>query len=62
MGIGMALKVVDGNGRAVPPAAAALLAKLGALGGAEYERLHPFTRRTVRNTAGRVVGEIVALL
>jgi L-asparaginase II len=60
-GLGLALKVADGGaGRAVPPAAAAVLTSLGALEPAEREALASFAAPVVRNVAGRIVGRIEA--
>ncbi len=59
-GFGLALKVIDGNRRATPPAAIALLKALRALETEEVERLAAFTEPEVRNVAGRVVGKIAA--
>jgi L-asparaginase II len=50
-GLGVALKIEDGNGRAVGPAVAAFLAGLGY----PVEKLE---RATVKNSRGEVVGEI----
>jgi L-asparaginase II len=61
-GVGLATKVVDGADRATPSAVTALLAELGFLDEKARERLRPFARREVRNVAGRVTGEITALL
>jgi L-asparaginase II len=52
-GLGVALKIEDGNGRAVGPAVAAFLAGLGY----PVEKLE---RATVKNSRGEVVGEIRA--
>jgi L-asparaginase II len=51
--LGVALKIEDGNGRAVGPAVAAFLARLGY----PVEKLE---RATVTNSRGEVVGEIRA--
>lgn len=59
-GVGLALKVVDGNARAVAPATLAFLTALGALEAGEAEALAAFARPEVRNVAGRVVGKISA--
>ncbi|MGH7728622.1 MAG: asparaginase [Vulcanimicrobiaceae bacterium] len=61
-GLGLALKVVDGARRAVPPATLALLRRLGALDSGERDALAPFERVLVRNVAGRVVGVLEALV
>jgi L-asparaginase II len=52
-GLGVALKVVDGNGRAVGPALAAFLGHLD-------EPLEALATAPVENSRGEVVGEIVA--
>ena len=59
-GTGLVLKVLDGAARAVPPAAIALLARLGALDARAIAQLEPHARTPVRNVAGRIVGEIHA--
>ncbi len=59
-GLGLALKVIDGNKRAVPPAAMALLGELGALEAGERAALANFAAATVANVAGGAVGTIVA--
>jgi len=60
LGAGLVLKTVDGAARAVPPAALALLARLGALDAGAAERLQGHARPPLRNVAGRVVGELRA--
>jgi L-asparaginase II len=57
LGLGLALKVIDGSRRAMPVAATALLRELGGLDAGEAERLKSFARPEVRNVAGRIVGE-----
>jgi L-asparaginase II len=59
-GAGLVLKVVDGSRRAAPPAAIALLARLGALDEAQLVELDAHARPPVRNSAGAVVGTISA--
>lgn len=59
-GLGLALKVIDGNKRAVPPAVMALLGELGALEDSEGAALANFTQATVADVAGRPVGTIAA--
>jgi L-asparaginase II len=51
-GLGIALKIDDGAGRAAETAIAAVLAKLGML-----PRDHPLVRAPILNTVGDVVGE-----
>jgi L-asparaginase II len=59
---GFAIKCEDGNSRAVPPAAIALLDHLGLLPAAERERLGAHARPLLRNQAGSEVGAIEAAL
>jgi L-asparaginase II len=60
-GTGLALKVVDGERRAVAPATVLLLRELGALEERERNALAEFAEVDVRNAAGRSVGRIAAL-
>ncbi|MDQ2857699.1 MAG: asparaginase [Candidatus Eremiobacteraeota bacterium] len=60
VGYGLVLKVVDGNRRAAPPAAVALLSAAGWLSAMEKRALATFARADVRNVAGAVVGSIAA--
>jgi L-asparaginase II len=60
-GLGLALKVLDGTRRAAAPATLAVLEALRALEPAARTALAPHARAAVRNTAGRVVGEVAAL-
>jgi L-asparaginase II len=60
-GIGVALKVVDGSRRAAAPATLAVLDALRVLEPASREALRPHAAVPVKNVAGRVVGDIVAL-
>jgi L-asparaginase II len=58
-GLGFVLKAVDGGaGRAVPPAAVAMLEGLGAFEPAELAALEPFAAPPLRNVAGRIVGRL----
>ncbi len=57
-GIGLVIKVIDGNERARPPAAIAVLRELGAMSDEQHAKLAAFARPTLRNKAGRAVGEI----
>ncbi len=59
-GVGLAVKVRDGNGRATPPAAVAFLEELHALEPGERDALASFARPDVRNVAGRTVGYLIA--
>jgi L-asparaginase II len=58
--LGLAVKIVDGNRRATPPAVIALLKALRALEPSEIETLAPYAEPDVRNVAGRVVGVLKA--
>ena len=55
-GLGLALKVVDGSRRAVPPATMALLGEVGAFEAREHAALESFRRIEIRNVAGDGVG------
>lgn len=57
MGIGLALKVEDGNQRAQQPALIKLLQELDALADPLSPRLADLLRRPVRNSRGELVGE-----
>jgi L-asparaginase II len=58
LGLGVALKIDDGAGRAAEVVMGALLRRLGLIEEAEAERLRPVLRPTLHNRAGRAVGEI----
>jgi len=58
LGLGVALKVEDGGGRAAPVALLALLEAIGALSPAQLIALDEVARPVLRNHAGRVVGRI----
>jgi len=60
-GIGLVLKVVDGARRAAPPAALALLRRLGALDERQDRALDAHARVPLANVAGTIVGEIAML-
>ncbi|GAC1564466.1 MAG: asparaginase [Vulcanimicrobiaceae bacterium] len=60
LGLGLALKVVDGAQRAVAPATVALLTELGALDATATAELADFAAPAIANVAGDVVGGIVA--
>jgi L-asparaginase II len=59
-GLGLALKVEDGNQRAVPPAAVEALRQLRALRGLDLAPLEPHLQRVQRNWAGLPVGGVEA--
>jgi L-asparaginase II len=60
-GIGLVVKIIDGAERARPPAALALIERLGALSPAMRPELAPFAHPAVRNRAGLTVGEITTI-
>ncbi len=60
-GIGLVLKVVDGAQRAAPPAAIALLRRIGALDEEQAGALGAHSRVAVLNHAGIAVGGVAAL-
>jgi L-asparaginase II len=60
-GIGLVLKVIDGARRAAPPAALALLQRLGALDERRSAALDAHARTPIANVAGTVVGQIAML-
>ncbi len=62
LGLGLALKVVDGSRRAIAPATVALLSELGALDEAASRQLAGYGRPVVENVAGRAVGRIEPLI
>ncbi len=59
-GLGLALKIVDGTRRAVPPATIAFLDELGALEAGARATLAPFATPDVTSVTGRIVGTIRA--
>jgi L-asparaginase II len=59
-GPGIAIKLESGGGEAIPVVVIALLRQLGVLASDLPERLRPFATLTMRNWAGRDVGEIRA--
>ncbi|MHB8488362.1 MAG: asparaginase [Candidatus Dormibacteria bacterium] len=59
-GPGIAIKVEAGGGESIPVVALAVLQQLALLDADLPERLRPFARLTVRNWAGREVGEVRA--
>ena len=62
LGLGMTVKVADGNYRAVAPFVLARLEHLGVLGVKEANELEAYREPKIKNHAGRVVGEIHNLL
>jgi L-asparaginase II len=58
LGLGLAVKVADGNARALGPSVVAILRQLKLLTAAEEAELAEHARPAVRNLAGLAVGEI----
>lgn len=58
-GVGVAIKVSDGNGRAAYPAAMEVLKQLNVLTDEQYEALKNYHRPHLLNTRKEVIGEIV---
>jgi L-asparaginase II len=59
-GPGIAIKLEAGGGEAIPVVALAVLQQLGLLDAELPDRLQPFATLTLRNWAGRDVGEVRA--
>ena len=59
-GLGIAVKIDDGNARAMPPICIALLRKLGRLGAEQEKALSEFIEPPVKNCRREVVGSIRA--
>jgi len=57
-GLGIAIKVADGQKRGLYPAIVATLEQLGVVDAAARHVLEPWSRRTVRNYRGTATGEI----
>jgi L-asparaginase II len=60
-GLGLALKVLDGARRAMPPATISVLGEVGAFRANERAVLEPHARPEIRNVAGAIVGGLAAL-
>jgi L-asparaginase II len=60
-GTGMCVKVADGNYRAVSPFVVERMLALGVLGPEEAALIENHRRPAVKNHAGAIVGEIVAI-
>jgi L-asparaginase II len=57
-GLGIAIKVADGNTRALYTATVAVLQQLGLLGSAQESPLAPWLRPQLKNYAGMLTGEV----
>lgn len=55
-GIGIAVKIEDGNARALPPVVMTVLDQLGLLGDTEKAALHKYYFPEVKNNRGEIVG------
>lgn len=58
-GLGIAIKVADGNGRAVYPAAMEVLVQLGLLNDDQVEQLKEYHHPKLRNARNEVIGELI---
>jgi L-asparaginase II len=58
LGLGIAIKVADGQKRGLYPAIVAVLEQLGLVDAAAREALAPWGRRTIRNYRGTATGEV----
>lgn len=58
-GLGIAVKVADGNDRAAHPAAMEVMVQLGLLDGDQLEQLTNYYRPKLRNARNEVIGELV---
>lgn len=58
-GLGIAIKIADGNGRAVYPAAMEVLVQLGLLNDDEMDQLSEYHHPKLHNARNEVVGELV---
>ena len=58
-GLGIAIKVADGNGRAVYPAAMEVLVQLGLLNDDQIEQLKDYHHPKLRNARDEVIGELI---
>lgn len=61
-GLGMAVKVDDGNSRVIPTLVVAALVQMGVLNAEERQRLAPLLNPIIENHAGTEVGEIRPVL
>ena len=59
-GVGIAIKIEDGNGRAAYPAAVEVLKQLGLLTASDIEKLVQHYKPSIRNARNEEVGEMVA--
>lgn len=59
LALGLAMKITDGNARAVPPATTHVLAHLQPFPLERLERLEPFRRPVAENLQGEVIGRMV---
>ena len=57
-GIGIAVKIADGNERVIPPVVISLLDQLGFLTAKEKDRLSAYSKGLIYNACNKLVGEI----
>lgn len=57
-GLGICIKIVDGNERAVYPVVIQVLRELGILSNTEFKSLKPWYRQVLKNNLGEEIGEI----
>ncbi|WP_075618918.1 asparaginase [Paenisporosarcina indica] len=58
-GIGIAIKIEDGNGRATSPVAVEVLSQLGLLGEHQKEQLNEYHHPTLKNARKEKIGELL---
>jgi L-asparaginase II len=56
--LGIAIKVEDGNVRAVPPAVAGVLRELDLISEDDFGALHAYVFQEIANTCGEVTGQL----
>jgi L-asparaginase II len=61
-GWGIALKIEDGNERALAPVVLSILEQLGLLAVEEKEKLASYKRKRLKNNRGEIIGEIRAVV
>lgn len=61
-GLGLAVKIDDGNSRCMPTLVASILKQMGVLSAAEQQKLDGVLHPEIRNHAGTLVGDIRAVL
>lgn len=59
LGLGLAIKISDGNARGVPPATMQVLAHVRPFPDEGFDRLEPFRRPVSKNLQGEVIGRVL---